>query len=664
MISGEGTADPATGWRPRGGAPTFPGMPSRSSRVAAHPLTLALSWTVAVAALAWVAGRFWIPLDDGTLAQSAERVLGGELPHRDFGDPYTGLNAVLGAAAFRLLGVELPSLRVPLVAGYALWLPAVWLVARRLARPVPALVATALAAVASVGTYPAAMPGWFGLFLATWGLWCLLRFLDSENRGWLVGVGLAAGVSILFKVTGLYFLAAVLLTLAWHRAGSAGRRPEGGVRAGPDEGAREGFSTWRIPVYPAAVATGVLAFWLLLGRLLVGRAGLAGLVHFLLPGVVLGAALVARSWRAAGRAHHPSAEGPLGAPLQALLADGVVLLSALAFPVLLFLLPYAESGSVGLWVEGVFLLPSTRFASAASGAGSPGTVVPGLVGVAVLALSGRVRGVDRPRLAAALAIALLAAVTLDDVLDGAVLASFWYGVRSWTPWLMAWGAHVALRRAEADGADASALFAVVAVAGLWALVQFPYASPAYVFYLLPLTVLATLAVTGRTAVGHGPVTAVPAALLLVLAGAYVGGVAASGEARLPGERGGLLVSAEDARVYGDLVTGVERRAEPGDTLWAGPDAPEIYFLTGRPNPGPVLYEFLGAPGRPETTRAGPPPGTRVAVLHTRPLFSPAPSAALRADLEARGFRRVETVGPFELHVRERAAPDPGEGGGS
>ena len=34
--------------------------------------------------------------------RAAERVLRGELPHRDFGDPYTGLNAMLGAAAFRL----------------------------------------------------------------------------------------------------------------------------------------------------------------------------------------------------------------------------------------------------------------------------------------------------------------------------------------------------------------------------------------------------------------------------------------------------------------------------------------------------------------------------------------------------------------------------------
>jgi hypothetical protein len=34
--------------------------------------------------------RGWVPHDEGRLGQSAERILVGELPHRDFDDPYTG----------------------------------------------------------------------------------------------------------------------------------------------------------------------------------------------------------------------------------------------------------------------------------------------------------------------------------------------------------------------------------------------------------------------------------------------------------------------------------------------------------------------------------------------------------------------------------------------
>src|SRR5512140_3441507 len=37
----------------------------------------------------WDLGRGWMPFDDGTLAQSAERVMQGQLPHRDFNDVYT-----------------------------------------------------------------------------------------------------------------------------------------------------------------------------------------------------------------------------------------------------------------------------------------------------------------------------------------------------------------------------------------------------------------------------------------------------------------------------------------------------------------------------------------------------------------------------------------------
>ena len=46
--------------------------------------------------------RGWIPHDEGLLGQSAERVLSGELPHRDFDDPYTGGGAYLKGLDVRL----------------------------------------------------------------------------------------------------------------------------------------------------------------------------------------------------------------------------------------------------------------------------------------------------------------------------------------------------------------------------------------------------------------------------------------------------------------------------------------------------------------------------------------------------------------------------------
>src|SRR5262245_53117178 len=67
--------------------------------------------------------RGWVPHDEGMLGQAAERVLGGELPHRDFDDLYTGGLSYLNAAAFRLFGVSLVSPRIVLLLVYLAILP-------------------------------------------------------------------------------------------------------------------------------------------------------------------------------------------------------------------------------------------------------------------------------------------------------------------------------------------------------------------------------------------------------------------------------------------------------------------------------------------------------------------------------------------------------------
>ena len=55
--------------------------------------------------------RGWVPHDEGMLAQSAARVLRGELPHRNFDEVYTGGLSYLNALAFQLFGERLLSMR-------------------------------------------------------------------------------------------------------------------------------------------------------------------------------------------------------------------------------------------------------------------------------------------------------------------------------------------------------------------------------------------------------------------------------------------------------------------------------------------------------------------------------------------------------------------------
>lgn len=53
-------------------------------------LTLAVLTFVGASVYMWsMLRRGWIPHDEGALAQSAERVLLGQLPHRDFDELYT-----------------------------------------------------------------------------------------------------------------------------------------------------------------------------------------------------------------------------------------------------------------------------------------------------------------------------------------------------------------------------------------------------------------------------------------------------------------------------------------------------------------------------------------------------------------------------------------------
>src|SRR5713101_6013347 len=184
------------------------------------------SWGVRAAALAAVLviagiyagvhiGRGWVAADDGTLSQSALRVMQGQLPHRDFGEIYTGGLSFIHALAFRAFGVNLMSLRICVFLFFLAWLPAVYYVALRFTSAIAAGAITLLAVAWSYPNYPAAMPSWYNLFFATFGAAALLRYLEVRTRRWLVVAGVCGGLSILMKVIGAYYIAGVLLFLAF-----------------------------------------------------------------------------------------------------------------------------------------------------------------------------------------------------------------------------------------------------------------------------------------------------------------------------------------------------------------------------------------------------------------------------------------------------------------
>ena len=169
-----------------------------------------------VSAAVLVQGRLnqgWFSHDDGSLAQSAERILAGELPHRDFAELYTGLLSFLNAAVFAAFGHNIINLRIPLLVLFLAFAGVYFALARRLVRPIWAYAATLFAVVWSVPVYPAPLPSWYGLFLATFALYAMVRFVESGNRGWLVAAGVCTGVSIAVKIVGVYLAVALVLWL-------------------------------------------------------------------------------------------------------------------------------------------------------------------------------------------------------------------------------------------------------------------------------------------------------------------------------------------------------------------------------------------------------------------------------------------------------------------
>jgi len=138
--------------------------------------------------------RGWVPHDEGAFAQSAQRVLFGEIPHKDFNDVYTGGLTYLNAFAFRTLGINLASMRYVLYVFFLAWVAAFFGVAVRFVSPPLSGCITLLAVAWSVPNYAAPMPSWYNLFFATFGLLAIMRYIETEHRRFLFIAGLCGGL--------------------------------------------------------------------------------------------------------------------------------------------------------------------------------------------------------------------------------------------------------------------------------------------------------------------------------------------------------------------------------------------------------------------------------------------------------------------------------------
>src|SRR5207237_7430928 len=90
---------------------------------------LLIIWLLGGVCAAAYLKRGWGPHDEGAFAESADRVLHGELPHRDYIEIYTGGLAYLHSFAFRYLGESFATPRIVLFAIFLAWIPVFYWIA-------------------------------------------------------------------------------------------------------------------------------------------------------------------------------------------------------------------------------------------------------------------------------------------------------------------------------------------------------------------------------------------------------------------------------------------------------------------------------------------------------------------------------------------------------
>jgi len=614
-------------------------VPVRHNRGLRPLLMLLLVWLACAAYEGALLKRGWVPHDDGSFALSAQRVLQGEMPHRDFDELYTGGLTYLNAAAFRVSGANFASLRWMLFLFFLAWVPVVFYIASRLVQPLAAGLVTCLAVAASVPVYSAPVPSWYNLFFATFGTAAVLRFLESRNRWWLAIAGLCAGLSFLAKISGLYFLAAIFLFVIFleqtESQSSSSRRAVAG--------------------YSIFITAGLLAFVLVLFKT-VASANPAYIAHFILPGVSVALYLL---WSEFSYSREPSSNR-----FRRLFGILSLVLVGYIVPVIAFLIPYARAGALRSFLVGVFVSPTRRFSFAAlhpTHLRAMNLIATAVVGT-LLYFASRGRTFSRRQ-----------QIILVFVLFGLLLASgpvrpvysfIWSSMALLVPVTTVIAVILLAYATDLEVTKRQRLFLLISVLALTSLIQFPFAAPVYFCYVTPLILLAVVLLRALSPSRNDFVFG--AILIFYLAfwicRATPGFIYNLGLRYVPNQqtatltlpRGGALrVDPELADEYARLIPLIQQHAT-GDYIYAGPDAPEVYFLAGKRNPTRTLFDFLGR----DTTNhnqnildAIARNEVNVIAVREQPYFSRPLSPQLIQALAVK-FPNSQAVGEFQVRWRQ------------
>jgi len=525
------------------------------------------------------------------------------------------------AALFKVVGFDLVNIRWLLFLAACVTEVLVYTILRRFLAPIASATLTLLALVWSFPNYFAGLPSWWLLVCALSALLALMRYIETGGMRYLAVAGTAAGLAVILKQTGIYLIPPVLMT-AW-------------------------LTSTRSESVGALLRDRI-------GRLFLGLAFLSAAVFIMrsrlfVPEIVYLLLPVAASSIAFALPARISAAPRFSSQRLALLVPTV----AAAIPVLLFLIPYIIGNYMQEFFIGAFVLPQKRLAFAAE-------TIPGvhkilyavlIVGLLIERKPGTLKvnlAHNRLRWAGALLL-LLASLFVRQAYQ--IVWQSARGIGALLPLIALW--LLATDRAGDERARLK-LFAASSMLAWASLVQFPYAAPIYFCYVAPLVVIAAVAVT-RSELGVR--LGNPQAYVALLIGFAVlsmnrtypdRGLGSSHRVAvlntaLDLPRAHLRVSEADANIYRRIVAlAVEHGSQA--TLLAGPDCPEIYFLTGHVNPTHTIFDFFA---RHDAAERATWRNATIVVINHEPAFSPPLPAELVDELRQH-LRNGEVVGRFEV----------------
>lgn len=599
---------------------------------------LVLVWIASGVYTASLLNRGWVPHDEGTIGQSAERVLQGELPHRDFEDAYTGGLSYLNALSFRMFGETLRSPRIMLFLFFLAWVPAVYQIASRLSGVAGAGAITLLAMAWSLPNYSAALPSWYNLFFATFGACALLRYLDTNSRKWLLVAGLCCGISFLFKLSGIYFAAGVFLFLAFREQEMAmgdarGHRPQRNF-------------------YSLVLSLALMGFIAALSLLVRRQGSAVAVVEFVLPGSALAVLCLRREL-----AGVPAVSSRRFSSLVRMLIPFAI---GALLPLLAFAIPYLRSGAVPDLVNGVFVLPGRRLAFAVRR--PPGFNLNKILATCALAslLIAAYRFRLRSKMAQAVTAAILFAVIILSGSDPKVYVSTWAPLLLLIP-LSTLAGILVVEESRVEVRQQSMLLLCVAATGT--LIQLPFAAGIYFCYIAPLLALSLAALYALPSRATRPVLGLLLAFYLAFAVFRVtpGFLYSMGYFYQPdpetkalrlARAGGLRVDSAQAAEYEQLIPEIQSHTGKTPYIYAAPDCPEVYFLSGRRNPTRTLFDFLDSSTdhTANVLHAIDSHQVQVIAIFSQPEFSGPVPGDLMIALRRR-FPESKQVGRFEVRWR-------------